>query len=61
MQRNTGRPTGVSFTPPVGTAEIRESRDDESEFGLPVGYPHEYCGLSPQPDRVINVANDLRI
>lgn len=62
MRTGYGR-IGVGYgLPPIGSAEIL-AQEDESEFGLPEGYvdPTQYCGTTPQPDRIIGVDNDVRI
>jgi hypothetical protein len=55
--QRTGYPLRVNDEPPIGSAEIRESEDESSEFSLPVGYddPTRYRGKTPQPDCIIGV------
>ena len=56
-KKSTGYQSGIGYDlPPIGAAEILESCDEQTEFGMPEGLPHDYIGTTPPPERIITVS-----
>jgi hypothetical protein len=54
----TGYQAGTYSLPPIGTAELL-AQDDETEFGIGEGWPHDYSGTTPEPQRIIGVGRHM--